>query len=81
VDISAIAGLFAGSPFAEQLTWVLRQLGVDRVLFGSDYPVEDPVRALEATGKLGFTDAELAAIMHDNAAELLEGGQSGRDPA
>jgi len=45
------------------------------VLFGSDYPVADPVHALEAVGKLGFTDRELAAIMHDNAAELLAGSR------
>ena len=62
-----------GSPFAEQLTWVLRRVGIDRVVFGSDYPVDDPLTAARAVTELGFTDEEQAAILHDNAAELLSG--------
>ena len=65
--------LFAGSPFAEQLTWVLRRVGTDRVIFGSDFPVDDPLTAARAVAELGFTDAEQAAILHDNAASLLDG--------
>jgi predicted TIM-barrel fold metal-dependent hydrolase len=41
------------------------------VLFGSDYPLDGPLQAAENVTRLGFTDSELAAIMHDNAAELL----------
>lgn len=73
VDISATASLLAGGPFAEQFTWVLRKIGTDRVLFGSDYPVEDPGRAIEAVAELGFTAAEQQAILYGNAAELLAG--------
>jgi uncharacterized protein len=73
VDISATASLLAGGPFAEQFTWVLRTMGVDRVLFGSDYPVEDPGRAIEAVAALGFTAQEQRAILYDNAAQLLAG--------
>ena len=42
IDISVTGLLFAGSPFAEQLTWVLRRVGTDRVIFGSDYPRRRP---------------------------------------
>jgi predicted TIM-barrel fold metal-dependent hydrolase len=73
IDISVTGMLFAGSPFAEQFTWVLRKVGTDRVIFGSDYPLDDPLTAARAVAELGFTDAEQAAILHDNAASLLEG--------
>jgi predicted TIM-barrel fold metal-dependent hydrolase len=71
VDISATAPLLAGGPFAAQFTWVLRKMGIDRVLFGSDYPVEDPARAIEAVAELGFTADEQRAILYENAAALL----------
>jgi hypothetical protein len=63
----------AHGPFAGQFAWVLRKVGVDRVIFGSDYPVDDPLTALRAVGGLGFTDEEQAAILHDNAEALLAG--------
>ena len=71
IDLSATASLFAGSPFAEQLTWVLRKVGIDRLLFASDYPLDDPVRAAEAVVSLGFTRTERTAIFYDNAAQLF----------
>jgi uncharacterized protein len=71
VDISVTGPMLAGGPFAEQFAWVLRKLGVDRVLFGSDYPLDDPLTAARAVAGLGFTDDEQAAILHDNAAALL----------
>ena len=73
IDISVTGLLFAGSPFAEQLAWVLRKVGTDRIIFGSDYPLDDPLTAARAVAELGFTDAEQAAILHDNAAALLDG--------
>jgi len=71
IDISATASLLAHGPFAEQFAWVLRKVGTDRVLFGSDYPLDDPRAALEAVRSLGFDNDELRAILHDNAAALL----------
>jgi len=71
IDISVIGPMLAGGPFAEQFVWVLRKVGIDRVIFGSDYPVDDPLDAIRAVAELGFTDEELAAILHDNAAALL----------
>jgi predicted TIM-barrel fold metal-dependent hydrolase len=76
VDISVTGPMLAGGPFAEQFAWVLRKIGIDRVVFGSDYPVDDPLTAIRGVAELGFTDAELAAILHDNAAELLPKGLS-----
>jgi uncharacterized protein len=71
VDISVTGPLLANSPFAEQFAWVLRKVGTDRVIFGSDYPLDEPLAAVRAVAQLGFTDAEQAAILHDNAAALL----------
>jgi predicted TIM-barrel fold metal-dependent hydrolase len=75
VDISVTGPMLAGGPFAEQFAWVLRKFGVDRVLFGSDYPIDDPLTALAAVPALGFSDQEQAAILHDNAAALLNDEQ------
>jgi uncharacterized protein len=72
VDISATVSMLADGPFADQFGWILRRIGIDRVLFGSNYPVDGPLEAIRATKNLGFTDAELQAVMHDNAAELLK---------
>ena len=52
---------------------MLRKIGTDRVIFGSDYPLDDPLAAARAVADLGFTDAEQAAILHDNAEKLLNG--------
>lgn len=71
VDISVTGPMLAGGPFAGQFAWVLRKMGTDRVVFGSDYPVDDPVAAIRSVAEFGFTDAEQAAILHDNAAALL----------
>jgi hypothetical protein len=71
IDISVTGPMLAGGPFAEQFAWVLRKVGVDRVVFGSDYPLDDPLTAVRAVAVLGFTDDEQAAILHDNAAGLL----------
>ncbi len=74
IDLSATASLLAGGPYVEQFVWVLRKVGTDRILFGSDYPLDDPAAALAAVRSLGFDDHELRAILHDNAAALLELG-------
>lgn len=73
VDISATGALLAGGPFADQFAWVLRKVGVNRVIFGSDYPIDDPLAAIRAVAELGFTDEEQAAILYDNADALLKG--------
>ena len=71
-DLSFVAAFYARSPFAEQLRWVCRQIGTDRLLFGSDFPVDTPRVAADAVRKLGFTAAEQRQIFFDNATQLLE---------
>ena len=70
-DLSAMAHTYADSPYEEQLVWVARLIGTDRILFGSDYPVDTPAHAVDDIVRLGFTVSEQRQILHDNAAELL----------
>jgi len=50
---------------------VLRKVGTDRIIFGSDYPLDHPLQAIQAVSQLGFGDTELRAIMYHNAAALI----------
>jgi predicted TIM-barrel fold metal-dependent hydrolase len=70
-DLSVVAQMFARSPYRDQLAFVCRSIGLDRVLFASDYPVSTPAGALEDVRALGFTEAEEKQVMHDNMARLL----------
>lgn len=71
VDLSAMTTLMAEGPFREQYGWVLRKFGTDRLLFGSDYPLDDPRRAVRAVVSLGFAKEELAQVFYRNAAALF----------
>ncbi len=49
----------------------LRQVGTERVMFGSDFPWFDPVLDAARIKRLPLTDAEERAILHDNAVRIL----------
>jgi predicted TIM-barrel fold metal-dependent hydrolase len=70
-DLSATSHTFADSPYEAQLVWVARLIGTERILFGSDYPVDVPAHAVDDYLRLGFTVVEQRQIFHDNAAALL----------
>jgi predicted TIM-barrel fold metal-dependent hydrolase len=70
-DLSAVASLYVDSPYAEQLRWVCRAVGTDRVLFGSDFPLTSLPAALGTVRRLGFTRDEQRRILHDNAEALF----------
>jgi predicted TIM-barrel fold metal-dependent hydrolase len=64
------------SPFWEEDMFELSQIvGVERVLFGSDYPhpegLADPVTYVDALKK--FSEADVAKIMGGNLARLIDG--------
>lgn len=48
-----------------------RQVGIDRVMFGTDYPWFDPVLDSQRIQRLPLTDDEKQAVLHDNAIRLL----------
>ncbi len=72
-DLSAVTRMYADSPaYREQLAFVCRQIGVDRILFGSDFPQVMPEQAVADVERLGFGHDELRRIFHENAVRLLE---------
>lgn len=72
IDLSGVVNLVAGSPsLREQLRYVCREIGIERVLFGSDYPLFAPAQALADVRAIGFTPEEERRVFHDNAAALF----------
>ena len=50
---------------------MIRRIGVNRVLFGSDWPWFDPLRAIGQISKLGFSGEEEQMILGKNAARVF----------
>lgn len=61
-ELSAVAPMFADSPYAEHLAWVLRNHGLDRVVWGSDYPIFTPEEAWTSLTGLGLTEHEIVQV-------------------
>ena len=55
----------------EDMGELIKDIGPERVIFGSDYPWEEPGRAAETIKGLGLCDAEEQAVLGKNAATLL----------
>jgi predicted TIM-barrel fold metal-dependent hydrolase len=55
----------------EEAAAALRQVGTDRVMFGSDFPWFDPILDATRIQRLPLTDTEKQAILHDNAVRIL----------
>jgi uncharacterized protein len=71
IDVSATASLLAGGPLMEAFGWVLCKVGTDRILFGSDYPMDSPTNAARAVCELGLSGQDLERVFFSNAAELF----------
>jgi len=54
----------------EAVEWI-RKIGVDRVLFGSDYPWYHPLWSLKRFLKLDFSEEEKKALLAENAHRVL----------
>lgn len=67
MDISSVM------PFvkAERVRELIRLYGADRLLFGSDYPMWDPLNEYEAFMKLGLTQEEQEKILFKNTARIF----------
>jgi hypothetical protein len=55
----------------QDLAELIRDIGPERVIFGSDYPWEEPGRAAEIIKGLGLNEADAQAVLCKNAADLL----------
>jgi uncharacterized protein len=68
-DLSFVLGARLLPP--ERLVSTVRAFGVERVLFGSDFPYFDPEDSLDRLGAAGFSAAELEMIGAGNAERVL----------
>jgi uncharacterized protein len=73
-DISGTVLLAADSPLEPEFIWTLRNVGIDHVMLGSDYPQISLARTLEALEKIDLTAEEKAAIRSGNALRVLGPG-------
>ena len=55
----------------EEAAAALRRVGVERVMFGSDYPWFDPLLDAARIQRLPLEDGEKRAVLHDNAVRVL----------
>jgi hypothetical protein len=53
------------------LPGVVRELGADRLLFGSDYPLVEQPAALDEVRASGLDDADLRSVLGESARRLL----------
>ena len=77
-DISGTVLLAADSPIEKEFVWTLRNVGIDHVMLGSDYPQISLARMVEALEKLDLTSEEKTAILSGNARRILGATSVGR---
>src|SRR4030095_10097978 len=69
-DISATVTIVADSPLEDEFVWTIRNVGIDHVLLGSDYPQFALEQNVTALGRLPLTQSEQAKIRYRNARAL-----------
>src|SRR4030095_1991922 len=70
-DISATVAMVADSPIEDEFVWTIRNVGIDHVLVGSDYPQFSREQNVAALERLPLTDSERAKIRYENARALF----------
>jgi predicted TIM-barrel fold metal-dependent hydrolase len=70
-DISGTVTLAAGSPIQDEFVWTMRNVGIDHLLLGSDFPQLSLPQTLAAFDKLGLTEEEKTRIRYGNAQRLF----------
>jgi len=53
---------------------LIREVGPDRVMFGSDYPFVEPKAAIRRVLELDLSEDEKERILWKNAIRILKGG-------
>lgn len=69
VWVDTSSSLYAVTP--DEAVEVIRRYGVDRVLFGTDYPMWDAADELQRFLRLPLTNREREMILHENAEAFL----------
>jgi predicted TIM-barrel fold metal-dependent hydrolase len=70
-DISATVTLVAGSPIQSEFVWTIRNIGVDHVMLGSDYPQFTLRHSVDALESLDLSRSEKDSILYGTAHTLL----------
>lgn len=70
-EVSGAVILAADSPIEDEFVWTLRNVGIDQVMLGSDYPQMGLGQAADALERLDLTDEEKAKIRSGNARKLF----------
>jgi predicted TIM-barrel fold metal-dependent hydrolase len=70
-DISATVTLVARSPIQAEFVWTIRNIGVDHIMLGSDYPQFTLRQSVDALESLDLNRAEKNAILYETARKLL----------
>lgn len=71
-DISFIVTLAADSPIQDEFIWTMRNVGIDHVLLGSDFPQYTPKQTLDAFNRLPLTDSERRMVSSENARKIFD---------
>lgn len=73
-DCSAIISQVepTGEMMPERLTAIIRKAGVERVMFGSDFPWFDPAEAVEKALALDLNQAEKRLLLAENAVRIFK---------
>lgn len=69
VEVSAVLPLLRHKK--AEVVASLRKFGIEKVLFGSDWPVYHPTEMLAVLKSYGFSEREMNMIISENAARLL----------
>lgn len=70
-DISATVVLAADSPLEDEFVWTMRNVGIENLLLGSDFPQLSLKQTIDALEKLNLTDEEKRKIRWENANRLF----------
>src|SRR6185503_882262 len=59
------------SPHSMGMEFAIRYYGIDRVMYGSDYPCWDPATALAFVEEIGLSEADREKLFYTNARRIL----------
>lgn len=71
-DISATVVLVADSPLEDEFVWTMRNVGIENLLLGSDFPQLSLKQSVDALNRLGLSEEEKQKIRWGNANRLFE---------
>ena len=70
-DISATVTLVARSPIQSEFVWTMRNIGLDHIMLGSDYPQFTLRQSVDALESLDLNRHEKDTILYETAHHLL----------